>query len=215
MFSWMTPSCGGKKIDPKILQPDYQQFGKMFAEDLRRLEPLANHRKNLLETTADFSDDLVMQVDELLNPTEELQSDNQWKQSRYRFCAVIEIIKRLNNLGQPDLISVCLSQLDNYAQMYELSKPSTEKSVNHFALQIEYIKLTSTNQLGSSLKDKIDQIQKTCKNSNVPGQKYIDHLSLKVSFLKEIILGKNSDFISRIETYFTDPTTNQLRIRTQ
>ena len=61
-------------------------IAKEFTDDLLKLHPLSklsgtneNEQSrlslpNLLETTDDYSDDLVMAIDELLNPPEDIQA---------------------------------------------------------------------------------------------------------------------------------------------
>ena len=67
---------------------------------------------NLAATTIDYSDDLVLAVDDLLHPEEiELKNTPAWQSSRLRICAVALIIERLHELETPDLVSVSLGSL--------------------------------------------------------------------------------------------------------
>lgn len=75
-----------------------------FAQDLHDLLPVsklqginANRESrsrlpNLVETTVDYSDDLVMAIDELLNPPAEISESPSWINSRMRIIAVLKII---------------------------------------------------------------------------------------------------------------------------
>ena len=98
-------------------------IAKEFSDDLRRLHPLSKLKgineneysrsklSNLKDTTEDYSDDLVMAIDELLNPSIDIQQCDSWQFSRLRICAATEIILRLHELGQPDLVAVSLNSL--------------------------------------------------------------------------------------------------------
>ena len=52
-----------------------------------------------------------MAVDELLNPPKEIEKNESWIRSRMRICAVGKIIKRLDQLELPEMISDVLKQL--------------------------------------------------------------------------------------------------------
>jgi hypothetical protein len=60
-----------------------------------------------------------MAVDELLSPPDEILSSESWLRSRMRICAVGEIIKRLDQLEQPGLVSEVLNSLKSYLEILE------------------------------------------------------------------------------------------------
>ena len=54
---------------------------------------------NLANTEADFSEDLIFSVNELLNPEcESTKASHSWQISRMRVFAIAKIIKRLDEL---------------------------------------------------------------------------------------------------------------------
>lgn len=100
-----------------------------FAKDLQDLHPLSKLKgihanvesrsqlPNLEATTVDFSDDLVMAIDELLNPNEDgagFTATQSWRDSQTRVYAAGEIIRKLDNFEQPDLVSESLSTLNSH-----------------------------------------------------------------------------------------------------
>ena len=135
-----------------VLDERMKTIAEEFALDLKNLHPLSklkgiNTNKesrsqlpNLDETTVDYADDLVMAVDELLNPPGDIYSSESWLRSRLRICAVAEIIKRLNELEQPDLVSICLSSLKAHA---ETLKDQAQPLEDYFNEYIELLVLMS------------------------------------------------------------------------
>lgn len=83
-----------------------------FAKDLQTLHPLsklqgigANRESrsklpNLDKTTANYADDLIMAVTELLNPGDGTEDKKSWQLSRLTVCATLKIVRRLRDLGQ-------------------------------------------------------------------------------------------------------------------
>ena len=121
-----------KDKDDSKRQADMSAMDKItqrFASDLHHLHPLSKlrginaHRETKLglpyleKTTVDYADDLVMSVDELLNPVGDYCTTESWLNSRTRICATIEIISRLGELGQPDLIIQCQDSLNAHSEM--------------------------------------------------------------------------------------------------
>jgi len=83
---------------------------QQFSNDLLSIHPLSKLKgintnewsrskmPDLSETTEDYADDLVMAIDELLNPAEDIQNCVSWQLSRQRVCASALIIKRIHEL---------------------------------------------------------------------------------------------------------------------
>ena len=121
-----------KDKDDSRRQADMGAMNKItqtFASDLHHLHPISKlrginaHRETLSvlpdleKITVDYADDLVMTVDELLNPVGDYCTTESWLNSRTRICATIEIIRRLGELGQPDLIIQCQDSLNAHSEM--------------------------------------------------------------------------------------------------
>ena len=64
--------------------------------------------------TEHYADELVVSIDEILNPASDIKALNSWKVSRLDICATAVIIERLNELGQMDLVSLALSSLQTH-----------------------------------------------------------------------------------------------------
>ena len=77
-----------------------------------------------------------MCVDELLNPEDDYCTTESWLKSRFRICATIEIIKRLGELGQPDLLIQCQDSLNAHSNM--LLEQTGEPLQSYFT---EWVKL--------------------------------------------------------------------------
>ena len=92
-----------KAEDPSrlVLDEAFLGFAQAFSKDLRELSPLSklegiNGNKwarsrlpNLAKTEADFAEDLMFSVNELLNPDDEsLTASHSWQISRMRLYAV-------------------------------------------------------------------------------------------------------------------------------
>ena len=141
-----------------------KEFKGCFASALLQLHPLTKFKglnvnkesksrlPNPQKTTVDYADDLVMSVDELLNPEGDYCTTESWLKSRTRICATIEIIKRLGELGQPDLIIQCQDSLNAHSNM--LLEQTGEPLQSYFT---EWVKLTVLMHADSKSSDVLAQ----------------------------------------------------------
>ena len=106
---------------------------------------------NLLTATVDVSDDLVMAIDELLNPTEQLKKSKSWRASRLCFLLCVKIIQRLSELQQPDMVSDSLASLQSYLSATADLKPDSYYSEFMTLLQLMSTRDSNKAALATSL----------------------------------------------------------------
>lgn len=93
----------------------FVKYADEFSKDLKRLHPLsklegigANKESrarlpNLINCEEAYAEDLIMAIEDLLSPSEEVQACLSWQRSRLRILAVAQMMNRLVELKQKEL----------------------------------------------------------------------------------------------------------------
>lgn len=102
---------------------------------------------DLSEMTIEHSDELVLSIDDLIKPVEEFGESEAWKNSRLSIVAIVKIIQKLDELGQPDLVLQSADTLS--AHLSSLDEKGTPVE-EYYKAMVARLRMTTSSLMGQS-----------------------------------------------------------------